>query len=220
MLVLDYLRRRGRGATTGVEIYAAEPAPMATAGPAVSAAVRAMVEEQGISYHPGHQVEAVDPAARTLRFTDGTVARFDLLLYVPPHAAPRVLGPTGLLAASGWIPVNPQTLATAVPGVFAIGDVTAIPIPSGKTLPKAGVFAHRQAEVVAENLAAEWAGKRPHRAFDGKGSCFIETGGGRAGYGSGDFYAAPVPAMRLYRPSRWWHWGKVLFERRWLARWK
>jgi sulfide:quinone oxidoreductase len=220
MLVHDQLRRRVRGEESTVEIYAAEPGPMATAGPEVSAGVREMVEGRGILYHPSHQVEAVDPAARMLRFAGGTTAGFDLLIYVPPHRAPAVLTPTGLLAESGWIPVHPETLATNVPGVFAIGDVTAIPIPSGKMLPKAGVFAHRQAEVVADNLAAAWAGRAPHRAFDGKGACFIETGGGRAGYGSGDFYAAPVPAMRLHRPSRWWHWGKVLFERRWLATWK
>ncbi len=220
MLVHDVLRRGGRGGAATVEIHAAEPGPMATAGPEVSAAVRGMVEERGILYHPSHQVEAVDPAARMLRFAGGTTAGFDLLIYVPPHRAPAVLGPTGLLAESGWISVNPETLATNVPGVFAIGDVTAIPIPSGKTLPKAGVFAHRQAEVVADNLAAAWAGQAPRRVFDGKGACFIETGGGRAGYGSGDFYATPVPAMRLHRPSRWWHWGKVMFERRWLARWR
>jgi sulfide:quinone oxidoreductase len=51
------------------------------------------------------------------------------------------------------------------------------------------------------------------------GACFIEAGAGRAGYGSGDFYAAPVPEMRLHAPSRFWHIGKVLFEKRWLRKW-
>jgi sulfide:quinone oxidoreductase len=192
---------------------------MATAGPEVAAAVRGMVEAQGVIYHPSHQVESVDPVARKLQFADGTTAGFDLLIYVPPHRAPAVLGPTGLLAENGWISVNAETLATSVPEVFAIGDATAIPIPSGKVLPKAGVFAHQQAKIVADNLTAVWAGQTPHGVFDGKGACFIETGGGRAGYGSGDFYAAPVPTMRLHRPARWWHWGKVMFERRWLGRW-
>jgi sulfide:quinone oxidoreductase len=100
--------------------------------------------------------------------------------------------------------------------VFAIGDATSIPIPSGKALPKAGVFAHRQAEVVARNLAAEWSGRTPDDAFDGKGACFIETGSGRAGYGSGNFYAASVPDIRLYPPARHWHWGRILFEKQWL----
>jgi len=218
MLIQDFLQRRKRGAAT-VEIFAAEPSPMGTAGPDVSAAVRGMVEARGIAYHPDHQVETVDPAARKLRFKNGSSADYDLLIYVPPHRAPAVMRQAGLIGPSGWVTVNAHTLRTEAPDVFAIGDVTGIPIPSGKALPKAGVFAHREAEVVAENLVAEWAGRVPERAFDGVGACFIEAGAGRAGYGTGNFYASPAPEMRLHKPSRYWHLGKVLFEKRWLRKW-
>ncbi len=217
MLVKDHLARRGRDAR--VDIYAAEPGPMGTAGPEISAAVRRMVEAEGIGYHPEHQVERVDPSGRTLRFANGATAVYDLLLYVPPHRAPTVLREAGLTGESGWVGVDPATLRTEVAGVFAIGDVTGIPIPSGKALPKSGVFAHRQAEVVAGNLAAEWSDRTPDRAFDGTGACFIETGSGRAGYGAGDFYADPAPVMKLRSPSRLWHLGKVLFETYWFWRW-
>jgi sulfide:quinone oxidoreductase len=218
MLVHDYLGRRGlRDAT--VEIYAAEAGPMATAGPEVSAAVRGMVEAQGIAYHPNHQIERVDPAAQTLHFSNGASASFDLLIYVPPHRAPPVVRQSGLVGESGWVSVDAATLQSEAPGVFAIGDVTSIPLASGKALPKAGVFAQHEAEVVAENLVAEWSGRPPERAFDGNGACFIETGSGRAGYGSGNFYAAPMPEIRLRAPSRLWHLGKVAFEKYWFWKW-
>jgi sulfide:quinone oxidoreductase len=55
--------------------------------------------------------------------------------------------------------------------------------------------------------------------FNGHGECFVETGGGRAGFGSGDFYAEPVPRVRLRAPNRFWHAGKVLLEKTWLWRW-
>jgi sulfide:quinone oxidoreductase len=216
MLVEDFLRRRRT--STQVELYAAEPGPMATAGPEVSRAVRGMVEGHGVGYHPAHQLGSVDAAHRLLRFTNGLTVDYDLLLYVPPHRAPSVLEQAGLLASTGWVSVDRSTLATEANGVFAIGDATSIPIPSGKFLPKAGVFAHRQGEVVAENLADRWTGRSPRHTFDGVGACFIETGGGQAGYGSGNFYAEPAPHMRLRPPSRWWHWGKVLVEKRWLHR--
>jgi sulfide:quinone oxidoreductase len=218
MLVNDHLRRHDAGRAV-VEIFAAEPGPMATAGPEVSAAVREVVEASGVAYHPAHQIERVDPSKRTLRFTNGESADFDLLMYVPPHCAPGVVRQAGLVGESGWIPVDARTLRTRAPGVFAIGDVTGIPIPSGKALPKAGVFANREAEVVAENLAAEWAGRTPERAYDGTGACFIETGSGRAGFGSGNFYAAPMPEMRLHPPARRWHWGKVAYEKYWFWKW-
>lgn len=94
--------------------------------------------------------------------------------------------------------------------------MTAIPLKLGKPLPKAGVFAHSQAEVVAQNLAHAWTSRGERARFDGHGACFIEAGGGKAGYGSGDFYAEPTPQIALHAPSRWWHFGKVVFEKRWL----
>jgi sulfide:quinone oxidoreductase len=217
MLVRHALVRRGAAESAPVEVIAAEAGPMGTAGPDVSAAVRALVESHGIAYQPGRQVSSVSSHERLLRFTDGSTASFDLLLYVPPNRAPRVLLDAGLASPGGWVPVDPGTLASKLPGVFVVGDATGILLASGKPLPKAGVFARAQAEVVAANLAAEWRGQEGRAVFDGRGACFIETGGGRAGYGAGDFYATPAPVMALRRPSRLWHWGKVLWERQWLS---
>jgi len=89
----------------------------------------------------------------------------------------------------------------------------------GKPLPRAGVFAHAQAEAVARNIAASVAGRERAARFDGRGACFIETGDGRAGFGSGDFYAEPRPAVRMRRPTWYWHAGKVLFEKQVLWQW-
>jgi sulfide:quinone oxidoreductase len=217
MLIEHALRQRGIRDRCQVDLYAAEPGPMGVAGPLVSAAVRQLVEQKGIAYHPEHQIVAADPVARRITFANGGVAEFDLLAYVPPHRVPAVVQQAGLAAQGGWVSVDRATLATRFPGVFAIGDVTSIPLAMGKPLPKAGVFAHAQAEVVAANLAAEWTGRGARRAFNGHGQCFLETGGGRAGLGYGDFYAEPTPQVKLRGPSRWWHWGKVVFERRWLG---
>lgn len=219
MLIDDHVGRRRLATATRVDVYAAEPGPMGVAGPAVSAGVRAMVEEKGIGYHPDHQVAEVDPEGRRLRFTNGVTADFDLLAYVPPHRAPAVVREAGLVDHSGWIPVNRGTLHTAYPGVYAIGDVTGIPLEMGKPLPMAGVFAEREAKVVARNIAHEITGRGTPVAFEGQGECFIEAGGGRAGFGSGDFYAAPTPRIHLRQVGRRWHLGKVLFEKTWLWRW-
>lgn len=219
LLIDGALRRRGVRDAVQVELYAAEPGPMGVAGPDVSAAVRGLVESKGIAYHPEHQVTSVDSAARRLNFANGATATFDILAYVPPHRAPSVVRNAGLTNETGWISVDRATMATGVPGVFAIGDVTTIPLSIGKPLPKAGVFAHAQAEVVAANIGHEWSAKGKRRAFDGHGQCFVETGDGRAGIGAGNFYGEPKPQVTLRSPSRIWHWAKVLFEKRWLAKW-
>ena len=219
MLIEAALRRRGLRDRTQLDIYAAEPAPMGVAGPQVSAAVRQIVEHKGIAYHPEHQVTAVDGAARRLSFTNGAQAEFDLLIYVPPHDVPAVVRQAGLAPDGGWVSMDRSTFATRVPGVFAIGDVTSVPLAMGKPLPKAGVFARAQTEVVARNIVGEWKGGNGRRTFGGHGDCFLETGDGRAGFGGGNFYAEPTPQVKLRNPSRWWHWGKVLFEQRWLSKW-
>ncbi|MEW6690618.1 MAG: FAD/NAD(P)-binding oxidoreductase [Pseudomonadota bacterium] len=216
LLAENFLRKRGRRSQVTLDFYAAEPGPMMVAGPAVSAGVRGLVEAHGIGYHPEHQVKSVNPQARRIDFANGAAADFDLLLYVPPHRAPEVVKAAGLTDESGWIPVDRHTLATKVPGVYALGDVTVIPLKMGRPLPKAGVFAHGQAEVVAHNIACEWTGKGKVRRFSGKGMCFVETGSGRAGMGSGNFYAEPLPEVVLHQPGLLWHGAKVLYEKYWL----
>jgi sulfide:quinone oxidoreductase len=178
-----------------------------------------MVEAKGIRYHPGHSVTQVEADKRRITFANGANAEFDLLAYVPPHRVPPAVHAAGLCGASGWVAVDRATLATPFAGVYAIGDVTGIPLTIGKPLPKAGVFAHKQAEVVAHNIAAEILGQNPDARFQGHGACFVEIGDGRAGFGSGNFMAEPAPAVKLRRPSRLLRLGKVAYEKYWLYRW-
>jgi sulfide:quinone oxidoreductase len=216
MLVDAFCRKQGIRDAVQIEVYAAEPAPMGVAGPEVSGAVRQLLATKGIPYHPEHQVTSVDVAMKRLTFVNGARAEFDLLAYVPPHRPPRVVRESGLVDQSGWVSVDRYTLETRFPNVFAIGDVVAIPLTLGKPLPKAGVFAHGEAEVVAKNIARAISGKGTPERFDGHGECFIEIGGGKAGFGGGNFYAEPVPAVKLQMPGYRWHLSKVLFEKSWL----
>ena len=219
MLLEADLRGRGPRDRVSVDLYTPEPGPMPVAGPAVSAQVRQLVESRGVHVHTEEQVTKVDPAARLIHFKSGATAPFDLLAYVPPHRAPAVVRAAGLTGESGWIPVNRQTLETKFAGVYAIGDVTGIPLVTGKPLPKAGVFAHGEAEVVANNIVHAITGEGAPRAFEGHGACFIETGAGRAGFGSGNFFAEPAPKIGLRQPSLLLHLGKIAYEKYWLYRW-
>lgn len=219
MLIKDHCNKRGIGDKTKVDLYAAEPGPMGVTGPEVSAGVRRMVEDKGITFHPEHQVTEVDPQAGRITFDNGATADFDLLAYVPPHRAPRVVREAGLIDDSGWVPVNRNTMDTLFPGVYAIGDVTGISLKMGKPLPMAGVFAEREGEVVATNIALDITGQGEPASFNGYGQCFVEAGGGKAGFGRGDFYAEPTPQIQLFKASRRWHVGKVMFEKNWFRRW-
>lgn len=219
MLLDNDLRKRKVRDRVSIALYSPEPGPMGVAGPDVSAGVRRLIEERGIDYFPEHQVAEVDSPAKTIHFTFGDKAGFDLLAYIPPHTVPPVVKKAGMTGESGWVPVNRHTMETPFPGVYAIGDITSIPLTIGLPLPKAGVFAHRQGEAVAKTIAAQVNSQHDPGAFDGYGECFVEVGGGKAGFGRGNFYGEPTPTIKLYKPGRHWHAGKVIFEKDWFRRW-
>jgi sulfide:quinone oxidoreductase len=125
-----------------------------------------------------------------------------LLLAVPKHVAPEVLRKNALVDDSGWIPVNPRTLATRHADVYAIGDCAGTTNPKGQLLPRAGILAEEQGKVVAANLIQEIAGGGSAEEFQGKGSCAIETGGGMAASVRADFCAEPTPTWQFVPPSR------------------
>ncbi|HEY4479826.1 MAG TPA: NAD(P)/FAD-dependent oxidoreductase, partial [Candidatus Paceibacterota bacterium] len=170
-------------------------------------------------FNPEAKLVSVNPEKRELQFENGKTANFDLLIFIPPHQGPKVVRDSGLGNEAGWIPVDKETLKTKYDKVFAIGDVIAATVASGKPRPKAGVFAHYEAEVVVENIVRELQGLPADKKYDGRASCFLETGFGKAGFAYGNFYNVPAPAIKMKRPGRMWHWGKILFEKYWLWKW-
>ena len=217
LLLDDHFRRQKMRDRVEMQAYTPEPAPMGVAGPTMGRAVVAMLEAKGITFNPQLNLTRIDAEKRELIFDNRDPAAFDFLAGVPPHKPPRAVRESPLANAAGWVPVDKHTLKTNYENVYAIGDVTAITLANGKPLPKAGVFAHGEAETVAQRIADEIQGTVTQAQYDGVGYCWIETGGGSAGFASGEFYAEPDPIVPLPRSGRMWHWGKVMFETYWLS---
>ncbi len=159
--------------------------------------------KKGICFHNNIKITSIDDSSKQIVFENGIKEKYDLLIAIPPHTSPKVVRESNLIdAASGWIPVDPKNMQTKYDKVYAIGDVAAVKLPSsGMMLPKAATFAFGQAEIVAFNIASSVLGTET-RSWDGFGECFIETGSGNAGYGSGSFYASPKPVINLQIPSK------------------
>ncbi len=125
---------------------------------------------------------------------DGKELAYDLYLGVPKHRPPAVVEACGL-SENGWVPVNPRTLETKFPNVFAIGDI------ANTGTPKAGVFAEGAAKAVALSLVAKIRGQGDGSLYGGAGSCYIEFGGGRIGRVDVDFFSGPKPTGKYYEPA-------------------
>ena len=216
MLLEGYFHSRHIRHNMEIAIYTPEPHPMPVGGPTLGGGIQEMLAHKGIEFHGEQQVTAIKDGE--LQFEDGSTVPVDVPIVVPPHRPPAIIKDSGLADESGWIPVDKTTLETKHEGVFAIGDVTRIPLGDGMMLPKAGVFAHGQAEVVAHNIAYQILGHAKREKYDGTGYCFLEAGGGVAGMAQGNFFAEPR-RISMRSPSPVWHWGKVAYERYWLWKW-
>lgn len=193
LLLHDYLTMRGVRDACQISLIIPFSAPIPPS-PASSRALVAAFAERGITFIPNRRVSRLDPARLVAILDDESEMPYDLFLGVPKHRVPDVVAASGM-TEDGWIPVDPASLRTRFPGVYAVGDVASVGVP------KAGVFAEGAARIVAEALIAERKGGEQPPAYTGAGSCYIEFGAGRVGRVDVDFLSGPVPTGNFMEPS-------------------
>lgn len=219
ILVENYIREKGLEKVTEITLYTPENAPLSIAGNELSESVVPTMKEKGIKVLTGYELQSADH--NKLTFVNGQRADYDLLAYTPIHQCPEVIRQSELAGPSGWLEVNYATLETPFPNVFAVGDITYIPIEKGRTLPKMGFFADEQAKVVAYNIVQKIFNPKQlqkQKLFDGYGECPMEMGDDKVGMLSGNFYDSPSPLVRLSKPVHYKHLTKLLAEKFWWFR--
>jgi len=193
LLLHDYLSARGVREACEISFVIPFGTPVPPS-PDTSEALVAAFAGRGIEFVPGRRVASLDAGRSVAVLDDGCEMPFDLFLGVPKHRAPDVVIASGM-TEDGYVPVSSSTLETRYPGVYAIGDVATVGVP------KAGVFAEGAARVVAASLVATLRGGEPPRAYGGRGSCYVEFGGGRVGRVDVDFLSGPKPTGIFREPS-------------------
>ena len=171
LLLHDDLVERGLRDRSELSLVIDFPRPIPPSPDASEALVEAFAE-RGIAWHPRREVCELDPSRNVATLRDGGEMEYDLFLAVPVHRAPAVVLESGM-TVDGWIRVDPRTLETQFPGVYAVGDVAAV------GTPRAGVFAEGQAAVAAERIAAKIRGETSSAEYAGRGICYLEFGHGQ-----------------------------------------
>jgi sulfide:quinone oxidoreductase len=192
LMLHDYLTQRGVRGACAITLVLPFGTPVPPS-PDTSKALVAAFAERGINFVPGRRIKALEPGRGAAILDDGSELPYDLFLGVPKHRAPDVVEASGM-AVDGWIPVNPRTLETRYPRVFAVGDI------ANTGTPKAGVFAEGAARTAAEAIIAAVRGGAA-TPYSGAGTCYIEFGGNRIGRVDVDFFSGPHPTGTYHAPS-------------------
>ncbi|HEY7938185.1 MAG TPA: FAD-dependent oxidoreductase [Acidimicrobiales bacterium] len=211
LLMHDHLTRRGVRDVSEIALVMPMGVPIPPS-PAASKALLTAFEERGISWHPERLVTGLDPERNVALLSGGDEMPYDLFLGVPVHRAPAVVEESGL-TVDGWVPVNPLTLETSFPDVYAVGDVTSV------GTPKAGVFAEGQAAVVADAIIARARGAAPATEYDGHGMCYLEFGHDQVARVDVTFLSGAAPVGDLEGPSSELAADKVAFGATRVQRW-
>jgi sulfide:quinone oxidoreductase len=211
LLMHDFLLQRGLRDSSEIALVMPLGVPIPPS-PAASQALLAAFAERGIAWHPERLVRELDPGRKVAILADGDELPFDLFLGVPVHRAPQVVLESGM-CTDGWIPVNPLTLETAFPDVYAVGDATSV------GTPKAGVFAEGQAAVVADQIIARQRPPASSSTYDGRGICYLEFGDDRVGRVEVTFLSGERPVGQFDEPSQFYAADKAEFGRSRIRRW-
>ena len=193
LLMHDLLARKGVLDRSHVDLVMPLGVPIPPS-PQASTTILEAFAERGITFHGGVLIQGLDPDRHIAMLSDGTELAYDLFLGVPVHRAPRVVVESGM-TDDGWIPVDPLTLETRFPEVYAVGDVTSV------GTPKAGVFAEGQASVVADAILARARDEGATTQYDGHGICYMEFGQEQIGMVDVFFQAGVTPHGDLIGPS-------------------
>jgi len=212
----DYFEERGIRKNTTIRVLSPTPTPLPVSKEGSETILR-LFTERGIEFLPGYQITSIDGSGHRAMIKEQDVISYDLLMTVPVHRVPAVVAASGLVQG-GWISVNPVNLETRFPDVYAIGDVTKIPVGSA-ALPKAGAFADRAARTVADEIEYRIRGTGSPGRFDGSGTCYLEFGGGTVAKIEANFFGGPAPSVRFIGPSREFHADKEEFSSSRLNRW-
>jgi sulfide:quinone oxidoreductase len=222
LIIDDILTQSGIRDSINVDLYTPTQIALPVAGPKISQDVVNMLNRHNINFHPLHKLKRVINE-KELEFGNGDRMDYDVLIGIPPHKIPMMVAnsPGLLKEGENWINVDKFTLRTNYENVFAIGDVTEIKVNQYVAIPKAGIFAEAEAKVVSQQIIDEITNnnKSQNPRFDGKGYCFMEIGGKKAGYITADFYNEAGPITKLEPPSQELYEKKIDFERSRLAEW-
>lgn len=211
----EYFRKKG--IRDDVEIVYITPFTRIYSAESINEVIEPMYERRDIESITAFNTDTVDDEKKEITSLEGESLKYDYLFLTPPHKPAGFLKGSDMADEDGWVKVDKKDLhITTYDNGFAIGDTTNIPIS------KAGVEAHLEGVVVANNIAAEITGTEQKIKFTGRTQCSMETGFHKATFVVGT-YDRPVekiePSTMNYMEKKVMekiYWGSLHGHYEWL----
>ena len=211
----EYFRKQGL--RDNVEITYITPFTRVYSAESINEVIEPIYEKRSIGSVTAFNTDYVDTDRKEINSMEGETLKYDYLFLTPPHKTASFLKGTEFSDEDGWVKVDRRDLhITSYGDSFAIGDTTNLPIS------KAGVEAHLEGIVVANNIAAEINGMERKYRFTGRTQCSMETGFHKATFVVGT-YDKPVekiePSTMNYMEKKVMekiYWGSLHGHYEWL----
>jgi sulfide:quinone oxidoreductase len=201
-----FLEGRGERDRARITIVSPDPPGLQVADSNVNIALKKALDAHHIEFLPDFDVEKVTAGAALTG--NGKAANFNLLMLLPPFHGSSAVSYLGITNEAGYINVDAAMRVSGLDRMYAIGDCVNF---SG---PKMGHMAVRQADVAAENLAAEIEGHMPVSTYIHDMRLVIDEGGSDSIYVHKDLWPDEPATVRQ---GRFWNLAKRVQEEYWEA---
>ncbi len=185
---------RKAGIRDKVQITYITPFTRIYSADSINEVIEPIYKARSIESITAFNTDSVDATKKEITSLEGETVKYDYLFLTPPHKPADFLKNTEFSDEDGWVKTDKRNLhITDYDYGFAIGDTTNIPIS------KAGVEAHLEGIVVANNIISEIQGTGKRYKFTGRTQCSMETGFHKATFvvGTYDTPVQKIPTSRF-----------------------
>jgi sulfide:quinone oxidoreductase len=174
---------------------------------AIGKALSEAMQFRGIEFVSDFSITRITPYS--VIADDGRAMNCDLAVVIPPFSGSGAVIHTKITDTEGYVPVDTNMRVPGVERMYAVGDCVSLPGP------KMGHMAVQQAEVAAENIAAEVQGRAISAAYDHDLTLVLETDGKDSIYLHKDLWTDEPANLKQ---GRFWAWAKRGHEQYWMRR--
>ncbi len=198
------LEKSGQRKQARITIVSPEPPGLQFGDGNIAIALRDAMEGHNIEFIPDFKIETITPGM--VMTDEGLAIKHRLLMLLPPFRGSSVARSAGIADDEDYIRVDQEMKVQGADRIYAAGDCVGFPGP------KLGHMAVHQAEVAAENLAAEIKGTGRKATYNHEIMLVIDEGGADTIFLHKALWEDKPATVRQ---GRFWGWAKRIHEKYW-----